>query len=205
MAEKKNRHFLEAFLEGTEAAIDLVTDNEAVKAVPVIGTALRILNGVDDLRSRAFAAKLFKFIQSPELQTEKARRKYREGISSSPDEAEKVGETLFLVLERMTDLDKPAMLAKVFAAFLDGRIDGNLLRRIAHAMDAAFTDDLGRLARWNADINPAYAIEWMRPLSVSGLTHAITGRTYDQLGEVTYELTEVGKVLHEILSDPADS
>ncbi len=201
MTKKKNRHFLEAFLEGSEAAIDLATDNEAVKAVPVIGTALRILHGVDDLRSRAFAAKLHKFIQSPELRTDKARAKLKEGIASSPEEAERIGETLFLVLERMTDLDKPAMLAKVFAAFLDDRIDATTLRRIAHAVDSAFTDDLAKLSRWNADIHPSYAIEWMRPLSGSGITHAIAGRVFNDVGETGYELTEMGKTLHAILTD----
>lgn len=199
MAEKRKHHFLEAFLEGSEAAIDLATDNEAIRAVPVIGTALRVLHGIDDVRSRAFAAKLRKFIDAPELHTEKTRAKLKDGIASSSDNAEKIGETLFLVLERMTDLEKPALLARVFAAYLDGVIDSALLRRAAHAMDAAFTDDLLALSKWDTNINASYATEWMMPLAAAGITHTVAGRTYDDQGTIYYHLTDLGKALHKAL------
>lgn len=119
MSDRRERDFLEAFLEGSEAAIDLATDNEAVKAVPVVGTAIKLLKGFDDMRSRALAAKLTKFLMEPALQSEKMRAKLRIGISASDEEARKVGECLFLVLDRMTDLDKPSLLAKAFVAYLD--------------------------------------------------------------------------------------
>lgn len=203
MAERRQHHILEAFLEGSEAAIDLATDNEAIKAVPVIGTALRVLQGIDDIRSRAFAAKLRRFIDSPELRTGKARAKLKNGIASSSENAEKIGETLFLVLERMTDLEKPALLAKVFAAYLDGVIDSAQLRRAAHAMDSAFTDDLLALSRWDASINPSCAAEWMMPLAAAGITHTVAGRTYDDQGTIYYHLTDLGKALHEALQHQA--
>lgn len=64
MSDRQERNFLEAFLEGGEAAIDLMTENEAVKAVPVVGTAIKLLKGFDDMRSRALAAKLTKFLRN---------------------------------------------------------------------------------------------------------------------------------------------
>ena len=122
MTKKKERNFLEAALEAGEAALDLLTDNEAVKAVPVIGTAVKLLKGVDDLRDRALAAKLETFIRHPSLQSDQVREKLKHGISSSEEEAIKVGEMLFLVLDKMTDLEKPRLLARVFRAYLDGVI-----------------------------------------------------------------------------------
>lgn len=196
MATNKDRNFLEALLEGGEAALDLLTDNEAVRAVPVVGTAIRILKGVDDARDRALAAKLEKFIQDPSLQSIRAREKLRNGISADPEEATKVGETLFLVIERMTDLDKPGLLAKVFLSYLDGVITAVELRRLAHAIDGAFTDDLLSLQTWQESAHVSYGSDWKQPLVGAGLTRIVAGTTWDSVGEVNYELTDLGRKLY---------
>jgi hypothetical protein len=199
MSEKKERNFLEAFLEGGEAALDLLTDNEAVKAVPVVGTAIKVLKGFDDARDRALAAKLEKFIRDPSLQSEGAREKLKNGISSDVGEATKVGETLFLVLDKMTDLDKPSLLARVFRAYLDGVISAAELRRLAHAMDGAFTDDLVSLEDWQESAHVSYGAAWKQPLVGVGLTRVVTGQSWDSMTEVHYELTELGRKLHHAL------
>ena len=199
MGEKKERNFLEAFLEGGEAALDLLTDNEAVKAVPVVGTAIKVLKGFDDVRDRALAAKLEKFVQDPSLQSDGARDKLRNGISTDAQEAIKVGETLFLVLDKMTDLDKPSLLARVFRAYLDGLITSVDLRRLAHAIDGAFTDDLVSLESWQESAHVSYGAEWKQPLVGVGLTRTVTGQVWDNATEVHYELTDLGRKLYQTL------
>ncbi len=199
MGDKKERNFLEALLEGGEAALDLLTDNEAVKAVPVVGTAIKVLKGVDDARDRALAAKLEKFIQDPSLQSESAREKLKNGISTDAKEAVKVGETLFLVLDKMTDLEKPGLLARVFRAYLDRVISAAELRRLSHALDGAFTDDLMSLEHWQESAHVSYGSEWKQPLVGVGLTRVVTGQTWNDITEVHYELTELGRTLYETL------
>src|SRR5881628_3961387 len=103
---KREHHFLEAGLQNAEVVMDLVTTNEVVRALPVFGTFVKLIKGVGDLRSRAFAAKLAAFVSSLDSRSDKAKAKLKKRLSDSPDEARKVGETLFLVLERMTDLEK---------------------------------------------------------------------------------------------------
>jgi hypothetical protein len=199
MAGKKERNLLEAALEAGEAALDLLTDNEAVKAVPVIGTAFKLLKGVDDMRDRALAAKLETFVRDPSLQSDQVRVKLRNGISSSEEEAIKVGEMLFLVLDKMTDLEKPRLLARVFRAYLDEVITGVDLRRLSHALDGAFTDDLFALEHWQESAHVSYGIEWKQPLVGVGLTRVVTGQTIDTMTEVHYELTELGRKLYQVL------
>lgn len=199
MTRKKERNFLEAALEAGEAALDLLTDNEAVKAVPVIGTAFKLLKGFDDMRDRALAAKLETFIRDPSLQSDHAREKLRNGISSSEEEAIKVGETLFLVLDKMTDLEKPRLLARVFRAYLDDVITAVDLRRLSHALDGAFTDDLIALEHWQESAHVSYGTEWKQPLVGVGLTRVVTGQTIDTTTEVHCELTELGRKLYKVL------
>lgn len=198
MSERKDRNFLEGILELGEAAADFATDNEMVKAVPVVGTAIRILKGRDELRDRALAAKLLKFITEPALLSERVQRKLREGLAEDADTARKIGESLFLVLEHMTDLDKPSLLAKVFVAYIDGEISATDLRRIAHAMDSAFTDDLIALQDWEESMHASYGSNWKQPLVGAGFTAITTSGGYG-ITSVEYEVTELGRAFHRAL------
>lgn len=62
MPKQRDRPLLEALLTNVEAITDSLTDNEAVRSVPVIGTAFKVCKGLDDLRSRTLAAKLERFL-----------------------------------------------------------------------------------------------------------------------------------------------
>ena len=190
----KDRPLLEAALANIEVAVDLMTDSQAVAAIPVIGTAFKVCRGIDDLRSRAFATKLAKFISDPSLQPEKVKEKLKQWTAAAPEDAQRIGETLFLVLEKMADLEKPPLLAKVFSAYLDQVISSADLRRLAHAIDAAFADDLVKLLDTD-EMHVSLGTDWKQPLAVSGLTRVTTGQTYDELGSVYYEVTELGHLL----------
>lgn len=135
-------HLLEAALENFEALIDTSIDNEIVKAIPVVGTLFKVLKAVPDIRNRIFAAKLTRFIQVFENVPPGAMKKIRQKVAASPDEATKVGETLLLVLERITALEKAEIIAYVFIAYTLGHITPAYFRRLSDAIDQAFIDDL---------------------------------------------------------------
>jgi hypothetical protein len=142
---KKERNFLEAVLEGSEAAIDLVSDNEVVKAVPVIGTAIKMLKGWDDMRSRMLVAKLSRFLDEPALRTAAAARKVREGLLLDEVHDQEMGETIFMVIDKVTDMTKPILLAKMFAAYLDGVINRDFFLMLAHAIDISSVYDMNMM------------------------------------------------------------
>jgi len=136
-----DRNFLEAVLEGAEAAIDFATESEAVKSVPIIGTAIKLVKGFDDLRSKALQAKLHKFATEPSLVHSLETRRFLSTVKED-EHYQKIGETLFLTLDKVTDLQKPVVLAQVFAAYLDGVVNAKTLLLLAHAIDTAFISDL---------------------------------------------------------------
>jgi hypothetical protein len=174
MSKPKDRHLLEATLTNIEVAIDAITSNEAVAAIPVIGTAFKVCKGIDDLRSRAFAAKLRNFVLSPDLSKAAAKEAILKKVQASPEDAQKVGETLFLVLDRLIDLDKPEILAKVFVAFIDSQISAEELQRLAQAIDIAYCGDIHALLKAEESIINGATLDanppWMKTLIPSGLT-----------------------------------
>jgi len=135
------RHVLEAFLNGIEAVVDFVVENEAVAAVPVVGTAWKLVQGLDDLRSKILKAKLHGFLTEPSLLRSVDAGRIRSRLGKD-EQRETIGEALFLTLDKMTDLKKPELLGRAFAAYLDEVIDSETLLVLAHAIDSAFVGDL---------------------------------------------------------------
>lgn len=142
--KKKNageRHLLLTAMQDGEALLDTLVSNELVRAIPIVSTAVGILKTVDDVRSAALKAKLVRFLTEETLRESIDARKIREKLDEDAA-AEVIGETLFLTLDKVTDLKKPALLAKIFASYLDGRIEREVLLLLAHCIDIAFVGDL---------------------------------------------------------------
>lgn|GEM_PF-2179723 len=183
MSKSPERNFLEAFLTNAEVMVDSYLDNEAVRSVPVVGTALKLCKGVDDLRTRALAAKLAKFLSEPSLQSANAKAKMQR-LASDKTEQVRIGETLFLVIEKMTDLEKPRLLAMMFAAFLAEVINESTLRRLTHAIDVAYIDDLQTLLESGnlpSDLGGG--------LVATGLVAPMGGESWSDMGSINYATT----------------
>jgi hypothetical protein len=195
MPNKRDRSFLEAVLQNMEAAIDLATENEAVKAIPVIGTAFKVCQGLDDLRSRAFAAKLSRFVSDPHLRTEASSAKIKRKVQENPEEAIEIGEALFLVLDRLIDLDKPAVLAKVYVAYLDDLLKPDELKRIAQAVDHAFGEDLKAFLEADQLHLHDESQPWMPLLEPAGLTSSTVDRAPPGLARASRSVTRIGHAL----------
>lgn len=196
MQQSKSRPLLEAFLETSEVMADVLVQDKVLAEIPVVGTALKVCKAYDDLRNRAFVAKLTRFVEAFSTTDKVIQEKWRKRVAESPVEAQKVGETLFLVLERLTDLDKPTLLSKLFIAFVDEVISGEELRRLAQAIDVCFADDLARLIE--ATAVPTKSEEpWLRHLATSGLTQIVAGQTLDELGRLYIEVSPLGDKLRQ--------
>jgi hypothetical protein len=184
---------LENGLETGEVFLDILTD-QAMADIPVIGTAYRILRSADNIRDRILMIKLARLL-SPLHHSRTDRSTFHEKISSDMAEAQRVGEVLFLVLDKLSDLDRPYVLGCVFVSYLKGEVSGADLRRIAHAIDSSYSDDLMELLRCN-DLSGSVDSAWSCSLASTGLTTATGGKTWENVGSISYLLTDLGKKLH---------
>jgi len=187
-----DRPIVEAALESGEVVTDILMRGDALAEIPVIGTAIKICKAADAFRDRAFAIKLSKFVQHLEDITEEQKDKLKEKMLSG--EAQKVGETLFFVLEHVTDLDKPSLLSQIFLAYIDGVVTGEELRRLSRAVDMAFADDLKQLLKAEVVQDRSYE-PWMRYLVPSGLTQLVGSGALGSAGTLYCEITPLGKKL----------
>ena len=142
MKPSAGRSLVMALAEGAEAAYDFLLENEAVKAVPVLATAVRLLEGADDIRSRLLQEKIIVFVSEPALARSAESGEMLSRIRDDSSYAESIGDTLFLTLDKLTDLKKPALLAQVFAYQLADNITKDELLMLMHAIGTSALVDL---------------------------------------------------------------
>ena len=194
MPNRSDRPIVEASLESVEVVADVLTRGDVLAEIPVFGTAIKICRAADAIRDRAFAVKLAKFVQNLDAISDEQKQKIRRKISDEREEIEKLSETLIFVIERLTDLDKPKLLAQLFVAYIDEVLSGDDLRRLAQAVDAAFGDDLKKLLSLHK-VPKKSDDQWMQYLVPSGLTRLVAGQTFDELGKIYFEITPIGNKL----------
>ncbi len=164
-------------------------------AIPVIRRFVKIWRGINDIRTRVLAAKLRGFVCDPSLQSPETREQMRQRAESP--EGKKIGQTLFMVLERLTDLNKPRWLAKLFAGYLLGELTASELRRLAAAVDLAFGDDLIALLVAREPIRSTEPEDWKQYLAQSGLTEL--GQVTAVGGQRYYEVTPLGILVRKVV------
>jgi hypothetical protein len=125
---------------------------------------------------------------------EHVREEWRKRMTDSPDEAAKIGESLFLTIERTNDLEKAEIFGMLFLAYIDHVITSDELRRLSQAVDIAFIDDVKKLLE-SHKLPTNSAETWMLYLSSSGLTQVVAGKTFSDAGSIYYEATSLANKL----------
>lgn len=193
---------LDASASTAEVLADVAMNGDLVASIPIVGTAVKVLRARDSFRDVLFAEKLTAFIRSldeiPHQQREEMRRRFE-----TEEDAKAAGTTLLLVLERLTDLDKPALLGFLLKCFAASQIDSTTLRRLASAVDLAFADDLRDFLGHPLDITPLPTQpepECMGRLVPAGLTQIGVGVTWESDGNIIHSPTRLGHALHRLVS-----
>jgi len=191
----ENGHLLETIAGIGEIVADVYeVGGEAFSSVPVVGTMFQLARAANTIRDKILAAKLRKFLEPFTETSQECRDKFKERLMEDEAETRRVGEILFLVLDRLTDLDKAMILGRLFIAFLNNQLSPIDLRRMAQAVDISFADDLVDLIESEGEIDQSQEL-WLKSLVPSGLAEPVGAKMIDELGIIYYSMTEFGKSL----------
>ena len=101
-----------------EIALDSVMKDGILKDIPVIGSIIGISKAAISIRDKLLVRKILDFLQELSDTTEEERKKFLQGFEDNPQEQRRVGENLMLLLDRLDDLGKPTMIAKLLKAYV---------------------------------------------------------------------------------------
>jgi hypothetical protein len=136
--------------------------------------------------------------------SQEERDKFKKRLMQDQAETRRVGEVLFLVVDRLTDLDKAKILGCLFVAFLNDQLTATDLRRMAQAVDISFVDDLAKLIESEGEMDQSEEL-WLKSLVPSGLVEPVGAKMIDELGNIYYSMTELGRKLRSACSNVQES
>lgn len=139
--------------EAKDLAVDLgefglgeLLDESVLQEIPIIKSIIACRKTWTAIHDQLFLRKVAGFFATCRPLTDAEKEAFvREHLNDSK-KAKNLYAAIVLILDKLDDLEKPAMLAKVFAAFVRGKITHESFRRLASAIDIGFIEDLKVLA-----------------------------------------------------------
>jgi len=137
-----NENFQDLLADNTEVAIDTLLDNEVIKEIPILGSSIKIIRGIQSLRDRAYLNKVKLFIEKVgQINDDQKQRIISESKKSEKSRA-KFGDAIFTTIEQSDSTVKIEYMAIAFEAFLNKDFEESDLRLICHIIRNTFSDEL---------------------------------------------------------------
>ncbi len=190
--------------ELAEIGLDSLLDDGILKEIPGFRTILACRTTWNAIHDRLFLRKVAGFLLALPKFTEEQRGAFAREHLNDAEKAKTLGDTLVLILDRLDDLEKPAMLSKIFVALVRGKIGLETFRRLAAAIDIGFIEDLRGLANDSKQargVTAAYADNLVRT-GLSGIEHgvAVASGFGEPCVAVFSSINELGKLFIECMN-----
>lgn len=130
--------------EYAELGLDALLEDGLLKDIPIVSTAVSIYRIGKSFRERHHMAKLITFLDGVNkgICNEDKRQEYRDKFYSNEDFRNKEIEYILVLIDRYINLDKPRMLAKLYLAYLDEKINWARFLEFSEILDRLLPSDL---------------------------------------------------------------
>lgn len=110
--------------EYVELGLDALIEDGLFKDIPIVSTAVSVYRIGKSIKERHHIAKLISFLDEMNkgIADEVKREEYREKFTSNEKFRNQELEYIMILTDRYISFDKPRMLAKLYLAYLDGKI-----------------------------------------------------------------------------------
>jgi hypothetical protein len=125
-----------------EVVIDRLLENEVLKEIPILGSAVNLARAGIGIRERVFLNKIKIFVSLLPEQSEEDRQRFVDELEKDSKSRIRFGETVLTVIEQSDSTVKVEYVAIVFSAFLKGYISPRELRELCHSISMAQADNL---------------------------------------------------------------
>jgi hypothetical protein len=125
---------------------DALLDEGVLKDAPMLGTVVKICAISKTIRDQLFVRKVWDFLRACPKFNDLERLGFAREHLDDQKKAHKLGTAIVFILDKLDDLEKAKMLAKMFAALVRKHIDYADFRRLSAGIDRAFVEDLKTLA-----------------------------------------------------------
>jgi len=189
-----------------EIALDSFLRDGPIKDIPIFGTLLKVIQGSKALRDFFFIRKVCEFVRNAPAIEPNRRQQFREKLETDRSFAERTATHLAVVLDRLDELEKSALLAKIFGAYIEGILDQQMMKRLASALDRTLLDDIIALKKFMKEEYPLNSETFygLEGVGLASAYHSITRPlephdVHGQIGEMHFIISPTAVRLIEIV------
>ncbi|PVX45962.1 hypothetical protein C8C85_1773 [Flavobacterium sp. 103] len=137
----KSEAITELTPEILETSLDLITESEVLKDIPIFGIGFKGYSLYQKITESFFTKKLLKFLFELKDIELTHREKFINELESRK-ETNKAGEKLLITLNRLNDDEKATFIGRLFKKTIIGKLEYNDFIRLTHIIDNAYIEDL---------------------------------------------------------------
>jgi hypothetical protein len=184
-----------------ELGLGMLFNEGILKEIPIIKTVIACRKSWAAIHDQLFLQKVARFLAACPPFTDSEKETFiREHLRDSK-KAKDLREAIVLILDKLDGMEKPALLAKAFAAFVRGKIPHECFRRLASAIDIGFIEDLKVLAYSpNAHWFP-YLPNLVRTNLVNFEAHPDYGNNPDGEVRIGFNISPLGEIFVKSIKD----
>lgn len=155
-----------------EVGLDALINDSTFRDIPIIGSIVGVTKAIASIKDKILARKIYSFLVELKKIPANKRKKFLDNMENNPDFKRKVGENLIMLLDRLDDLDKPALVAKIFKAYVQNDINYHQFLRFESVIDRVLIKDLQNLLKEISNQSSAVNAfaEYLYPLGLSKLS-----------------------------------
>lgn len=123
-----------------ELPIDLLTENEIIKDIPIVGTIVKLGKATTTIRDRHLIKKLVKFIESinnGDIESEKLER-HKQILESDNKKLNEELENIIIIIDRQLEIDKTKILGELYKSYVCGNIDWEDFKSFSDVLERLF-------------------------------------------------------------------
>jgi hypothetical protein len=185
-----------------ELGLDAMLNEGVLKDIPVFGTLTKLYS-VGATKDKIFEKKILKFLFELKKISENERNDFTQKINSNEKQAQKIGEHILVILDRLDDLYKPIILAKLLSANIQGKIDYEMFVRLSSIIDKSLVSDINKLKDYRESQFSSFTATSLQNTGLVKLSVMNPNIAFDVNGNQTsgslYAVSELGEILIEIL------
>lgn len=137
----KNENISKISTELLEAGIDILSESEIIKEIPIIGLVYKTQRIVQKIEDYRFTKKVLRFLFELKTLDTQTKEKFIEKIEAEKEHKD-VGEKILLTIHRLDEINKATIIGKLFLASIKEQIELNDFLRLAKIVENTFLEDL---------------------------------------------------------------
>jgi hypothetical protein len=185
-----------------ELGLDAVLDEGVLKDIPVFGTLTKLYSVGATIHGKILEKKILKFLYELDKISFEKRTGFVEKLTCDQKFEQRVGEHLLLLLERLDDMNKPQILARIFSAHINKKIDYEMFVRLSSVVDKTLISDLNKLKDFQKSQFDSFSATSLQNVGLVYLS-VMAQTKYDENGKQTggelYAITKLGEILIDII------